>query len=375
MKRLLYVVNDAGFFLSHRARLAAAAREAGYEVHVATPVGDRSPDIMALGFSFHPIPMVRSGMHLLQELRTLLALVRLYRRLAPDLVHQVTIKPVLYGGIAAKWVGVPATVSAITGVGHIFSGGGLLIRFIRKLVTVGYRLVFSGRNMAVVFQNSGDYERFIGARIVPRHNAVVIRGSGVDISEFYPHREEAVKASILVICPCRMLKSKGVREFVAAAGQLLNEGIRARFVLVGDSDPSNPETISRALLEEWRSGGAVEWWGQRDDMNDVFAAANVVCLPSYSEGVPKVLIEAAAAGRAIVATDIPGCREIVRHEDNGLLVPPRDVPALAAAIERLIRDPTLRARMGARGREIAVAEFSLDRVIRETLSLYERLLR
>lgn len=372
--RVLYVVNDAGFFLSHRASLAAAARDSGYEVHVATPLGPRNQHIAALGFFYHSIPMARSGMHPMQELRTLLALIRLYRRLAPDLVHHVTVKPVLYGGMAAQWTGVRAVVSAITGVGHVFSGSDKQLFFVRKLVVAGYRRVFRHRNTAVVFQNAGDYKNFVDARVVSSDAAVVIKGSGVNISEFRPTPEPS-NVSPLIVCPSRMLTSKGVNEFVAAAGLLRQSGVRAKFVLVGDSDPGNPASIPRTTLNDWVSTGAVEWWGHRDDMTNVLANANVVCLPSYSEGVPKSLIEAAACARAIVTTDISGCREIVRHEGNGLLVPPRDVPALAAALERLIRDPALRARMGARGREIAVAEFSLDRVIRETLDVYARLLQ
>lgn len=373
MKRLLYVVNDAGFFLSHRARLAAAARDAGYDVHVATPAGPLVAKICAEGFTFHPIPMVRSGMHPLRELRTLWALGGLYRRLGPDLVHHVTIKPVLYGGIAARMARVPAIVSAITGLGHVFVAKGLRARVLKRLVKIGYRSAFRHPNIAVVFQNPDDRADFLRENIVQSQCAVLIKGSGVDMSEFAPRAVQAA-GSPLVICASRMLHSKGVGDFVAAAKRLLQAGRKARFALVGDSDPANPKSISRAELAQWATEAGIEWWGRRDDMADVMAQADIVCLPTtYGEGVPKVLIEAAAAGRAIVATDVPGCREIVRHEENGLLVPPRDISALAAAMERLIADPALRARMGARGREIAVAEFSLEHVIRETLAVYRRL--
>lgn len=372
MKRVLYVVNDAGFFLSHRARLAAAARDAGYDVHVATPPGSLVAKICAEGFTFHPIPMVRSGMHLLRELRTLWALVRLYRRLGPDLVHHVTIKPVLYGGIAARIARVPAIVSAITGLGYVFSTRRKRTRLLKRLVKIGYRSAFRHPNIAVVFQNPDDRADFLRENIVRSQCAVLIKGSGVDMREFAPRAVPAA-GSPLVICASRMLYSKGIGDFVAAAEQLLRAGLKARFALVGDSDPANPKSISHAELAAWASDTGIDWWGPREDMPKIMAQADVVCLPSYREGVPKVLIEAAAAGRAIVATDVPGCREIVRHEENGLLVPPRDITALAAALERLITDPSLRARMGARGREIAVLEFSLEHVIRETLAVYKRL--
>lgn len=316
--------------------------------------------------------MVRSGMHPFQELRSLWALVRLYRHLAPDLVHHVTIKPVLYGGIAARWVGVPAVVSAITGLGHVFVSKGLRAGILKRLVKTGYRAAFRHASLAVIFQNPDDRADFLRERIVQPQCAVLIKGSGVDMTEFVPQPLQPASPT-LVICASRMLHSKGIGDFVAAAKQLLQAGVNARFVLVGDSDPANPKSISRAELAQWTTGTGIEWWGPRQEMPEIMARADVVCLPSYREGVPKVLIEAAAAGRAIVATDVPGCREIVRHEQNGLLVPPRDVPSLAAALERLLGDPALRARMGARGREIAMTEFSLEHVIRETLAVYKRL--
>ena len=370
--KILYVVNDGPFFLSHRLPLALAARDAGYEVHVATPAWPGAEHLRAQGLVFHDIPLLRRGTRPFQELKGFMALLRLYRGLRTDIVHHVTIKPVLYGGIAARMAGVPAVVSAVPGLGYVFINRGARIAVVRRLVMCVYRLALRQRRLRVIFQNPDDMVLFVKQGLVRRGDGVLIRGSGVDMENFSPRPE--APGTPVVLLASRMLWDKGVGEFVEAAHRLREAGVAARFVLVGDTDPGNPAAIPRTQLEAWRDAGAVEWWGHQADMQEVFAAAQVVCLPSYREGVPKVLIEAAACGRPSVATDVPGCREIVRHEVNGLLVPPRDAQALADALRRLVEDPDLRARLGRAGRDIAVAEFSLRRVIDETLGVYSDLL-
>lgn len=371
---ILYVVNDMGFFLSHRLLLARAAHAAGYKVHVATPPSPLAHRIQSEGFEFHPIKLSRRGMWLWQELFSIFSLYSLYRTLQPDLVHHVTIKPVLYGGVAARLARVPAVVQAITGLGHIFVGRKWSTRLVRVLVTRLYSISLGHRNHRVVFQNPDDRDLFLRAGLVAEKNAVLIRGSGVDINEFVPVSE--APGYPLVVFAARMLWDKGVGEFVAAARELKSAGIVARFALVGDEDQGNPTSVSRQQLQEWAKEGVVEWWGRREDMPNVLALSHVVCLPTlYGEGVPKILIEAAAAGRPIVATDAPGCREIVQNGGNGLLVPPRDQKALAAAINKLITDPSLRKQMGKRGRELVRHEYSVSMVIENTLFVYQQLLR
>lgn len=371
--RLLFVVNDAGFFLSHRLPLAQAARDEGYDVHVATPDDQSSVVIQSRGFVFHPIPIARRGMHPLVELRSIRALRQLYRELAPDIVHHVTIKPVLYGGIAARLAGVPAVVNAVTGLGYIFISRGVKSAILRRLVKATYRFALRQARTRVIFQNPDDMALFEGEGLVRPSDAVLIRGSGVDMAVFLP-RPEAVGIPIVLLAS-RMIWDKGVAEFVEAARLLHDQGITARFVLVGGPDSGNPSTIPQAQLEAWQKAMPVEWWGIRVDMPQVFAESHIVCLPSYyGEGIPKVLIEAAACARALVTTDTPGCREIVQHEINGLLVPPRDAYALAKAIRQLLQNPELRAQMGRRGREIAMTDFSLQTVIDQTLGVYRDLL-
>ena len=371
--KLLFTVNDAGFFLSHRLAIAQAARDAGYDVHVATAPGAAVARIRDLGFTHHPVPLSRRGLNPVAEIGTLWSLFRLYRRLSLALIHHVTIKPVLYGGIAARLAGTPAVVSAVTGLGYVFIRRGWKASLLQYAIKTGYRWSLKRRGARVIFQNPDDREIFLTQGMANAKDSVLIKGSGVDVTRFIPAPEP--EGLPVVVLPARMLWDKGVGEFVEAARRLNKDSPRARFVLVGDSDDGNPTAIPAAELRHWLDEGAVEWWGFRSDMATVLQQAHIVCLPSYREGLPKSLIEAAACGRPIVSCDVPGCREIARAGENALLVPPRDSTALAEALGRLIGDAALRQGFGRRGREIVEAEFSLDRVISETLDLYAALMR
>lgn len=371
--KLLFTVNDAGFFLSHRLPVALAARDAGYEVHAATAPGDAVARIRDLGFTHHAVPLSRRGLNPLAELWTLWSLVRLYRRLRPDLIHNVTVKPVLLGGIAARLAGAPAVVSAVSGLGYVFIRQGWKGSMLRFAVQTGYRWALRRRGARVIFQNPDDRETFLTQGLAAAKDCVLIKGSGVDVSRFTPAPEP--DGPPVVVLPARMLRDKGVADFVEAARRLRAQGVAARFVLAGGAGDGNPTAIPAAELRSWQDEGAVEWWGFRSDMAAVLRQAHIVCLPSYREGLPKSLIEAAACARPIVSCDVPGCREIARAGENALLVPPRDPGALAEALGRLIGDGELRRRFGARGREIVEAEFSLDRVVGETLKLYAALMR
>ncbi len=371
--KLLFTVNDAGFFLSHRLPVALAARDAGYEVHIATAPGAAVARIRDLGFTHHPVPLSRRGLNPVAEAGTLWSLYRLYRRLRPALIHHVTAKPVLYGGIAARLAGAPAVVSAVSGLGYVFIHRGWKAGLLRLAIKIGYRWALRRRGARVIFQNPDDRETFLTQAMAAAKDSVLIKGSGADVTRFIPSPEP--EGLPVVVLPARMLWDKGVGEFVEAARHLNKDNPCARFVLAGDTDGGNPTAVPAADLRRWQNEGAVEWWGFRSDMAAVLQQAHIVCLPSYREGLPKSLIEAAACARPIVSCDVPGCREIARAGENALLVPPRDSTALAKALGRLIGDATLRQDFGARGREIVEAEFSLDRVIDETLDLYAALMR
>lgn len=366
--RLLYLFNDASFFLSHRLPVARAAAADGYEVHVATPPSPAAATLTRYALTHHPIALTRRGVSPAAQLASLVAIARLYRRLRPGLIEHATIKPVLYGGMVARALHQPAVVSWMTGLGFVFIAQGTGAGLVRRAVAAGYRTALRRPGSWVIFENPDDRDLFVARGLTDPARTGIIRGAGVDMTVFQPMPEEP--GIPIVVLAARMLRDKGVVEFVEAARALRSSGAVARFVLAGAADPGNPAGLPEAQLRAWHVEDSVEWWGQRDDMADVFRRAHVVCLPSYREGLPKVLVEAAASGRAIVATDAPGCREVVRHEWNGLLVPVRDATALAKAIGRLLADPAERARMGARGRERVEDQFSDRQVIRETLAVY-----
>jgi glycosyltransferase involved in cell wall biosynthesis len=375
MKRkphLLYLVTEDWYFCSHRLPLAIAAREAGYRVTLVTRVSTCATRIRAAGIELIPLRLSRSSHNPLREIATIVEIIGIYRRLRPDIVHHVALKPVLYGGLAARLLRVPAVVNALMGLGYIFSSGDLKARLLRPLVEIAYRGLLNARNSHLIVQNPDDRDLLTGRRLVAPNRIVLIRGSGVDLLAFDEVPEPA--GVPLVILPARMLRDKGVEEFVVAARLLKQQGVSARFALVGDPDPDNPASIPEATLKGWQAQGAVEYWGWRNDMTQVYRECNLVVLPAYREGLPKALIEAAACARAIITCDVPGCREVVRHEDNGLLVPVQDPIALMDAMRRLIREPSTRHRMGARGRARAEEKFSIEKVVQETLNVYQELI-
>lgn len=362
MKRLLFLVTEDWYFCSHRLPIARAAKLAGYDVHVACRVRSHAARIEQEGITLHPlVALSRSSRHPVREAKALAEIVRLYRTMRPDLVHHVALKPVIYGSIAARRAGVPAVVNAMAGLGYVFSSQDLKARLVRPLVGGVLRALIEGPRARVIVQNRDDAEH-LGVR-----DPVVIPGSGVDLDAFAPSPEPP--GTPVVALPARMLRDKGVAEFVEAARRLKQADVQARFALVGAPDDENPASIPESQLRAWHAEGAVEWWGWREDMAAVFRESALVCLPSWREGLPKALIEAAAAGRPIVTCDVPGCRDVVADGENGLLVPPRDARALAVALGKLVQDAHLRTSMGEAGRRRA-ARFSTGQVVEQTLRVY-----
>lgn len=369
-KRLLFVVNVDWFFLSHRLPLALAAKNAGYEVHVAVGITDRLQELQSHGLIVHKLVLQRGCARLWAEFKTLIDLVRIFQQLKPDLVHLVTIKPVLYGGIAAKWTRVPAVVAAISGLGHVFVARGVKAVLRRWVIGLVYRRALSHKGLTVIFQNSEDragLERLAGITL---HKTETIKGSGVDLRAYaMTPLPEGVPC---VVMACRLIADKGVWEFVEAASLLKCRGVKVRFCLVGDIDSDNPASLTSVDLERIRRDGSVELWGYRHDMANVMQQATVVALPSfYGEGLPKVLIEAAACARPIVTTNMPGCREAVVDGVTGCLVPPRDAVALADVLQQLLADRLRCVAMGEAGRRKAEVEFDLEAVVRKHLQIYE----
>jgi glycosyltransferase involved in cell wall biosynthesis len=373
--RIVFVDNSMDGFRRDRMQLVHAARDLGLEIHVAAPRGRAGVDSAREAFTFHPIPMTRKGTSMWKEPATVLALLRLYRSLRPALVHHLRLKPVLYGSLAANLAGVPAIVNTLTGLGFIFTDQSEKTAPVRKWVEMGCRRAFRRRNLRVIFQNPDDRAVFIRKGILTGEQAAVIKGSGVDLSQYRPSPEP--DGLPIVILASRLLWDKGVAQFVEAARMLKSDGVQARFALVGEPDPENPAAIPYEQLEVWQESGEIEWWGLQDPQNmpRVLAKSHIVCLPSYREGIPRILIEAAASGRPIVTTDAPGCREVVRPGVNGIIVPSRDTSSLANALRFLIDHPEARNAMGSNNRQIAVQEFSQELVIAQFVAVYRDVLR
>ncbi|OIN07768.1 glycosyltransferase family 4 protein [Oceanisphaera psychrotolerans] len=370
---ILFVVNAPEFFLSHRFPLAVAAKKSGYEVHVATAEGPDIERIQAQGFIHHVVPFARSGQNPLNELGTLLCLTKLFRRVKPSLVHLITIKPVLYGGIAARLAGVKSVVSAVSGLGTVFLAESAAARLRRWLVTVMYRSAFKQSHLAVIFQNPDDRDALLTLKALMPEQARMIRGSGVTLSDYSYVPEPEGKP--VVVMAARLLKDKGVFEFVEAARLLKQRGVSVEMRMIGSPDPGNPTSVNQQELDQWAAEGQVEFLGYRKDIAEQYAAANIVCLPSYREGLPKSLVEAAASGRIVVTTDVPGCRDAIIPDKTGLLVPVKNAVALADVIETLIDSPDLRKRMGQAGRALAEDAFAIEKIVEQHMDIYQELLK
>jgi glycosyltransferase involved in cell wall biosynthesis len=360
--------NTDWYLYNFRLSLAEALRASGCELVLVSPPGKYAQRLQEMGFHWVEFEMSRRGMNPLVELNSLFRLTRLYRSEKPDIVHHFTVKCVLYGSLAAQMAGVKGIINAITGLGYVFIGRGWRAFFLRALVRLLYHFALGGTH--VIFQNIEDREMFLHLKLVSPRQVHLIQGSGVDMQRYSP--DGIAPELVLVVLPARLLWDKGVGEFVEAAKLLKAKGVAARFALVGDKDVNNPAGVAETFLLKWRELGVVEWWGWQEDMVNVYRQAHIVCLPSYREGLPRTLVEAAACGRPLVAADVPGCRSIVRQGENGFLVPPRDGAALAIALERLILDGAMRCKMGLRSREIAMADFSVEQITDETLQVYRQ---
>lgn len=362
--RLLFVVTEDWYFVSHRLPLAVAAQAAGFDVAVATREGQQAYVIRNAGIRLIPIALSRRGGN---PLREVMALWRLYRREQPDLVHHVALKPVMFGALAAWLARMPTQVNAVAGLGWLFTSTNGMVRLVRPVLRGMLARLLNRPHSLTIVQNPEDWA-LLERSGVPAARLRLIRGAGVDIQVFYPVTPPP--GPVCIVLASRMLWDKGVGEFVEAARRLTEAGVKARFVLVGEPDPANPASVPESTLRNWHGQHGVEWWGRRDDMPAVLQAAHIACLPSYREGLPKSLLEAAACGLPIVTTDSPGCREVVQDGVNGLLVPVRNAAALAAALEKLIGDTALRRRMGEQSRLLAETEFGLENVIAQTLAVY-----
>lgn len=373
-RTVVLFANTDWYLYNFRRSLALALCEAGFEVLLLSPPGEYGEKLRALGLHWQPVPMDRRSLNPLREARLLWWLVKLFRSERPALVHGFTIKCAVYGSLAARLAGVPARISAVAGMGYVFTSDALKARLLRPPVRGLMRLALDGGNARLILQNPDDVALFEHAGLVNASRIRLIPGSGVDCERFAPvRRERTAETPLRVLLAARLLWDKGLAEFVEAARLLRAQGRNIEFLLAGDPDPGNPAAVPEATVRGWAEEGVVRWLGHMDDMPALFATVDVVVLPSYREGLPKGLIEAAACALPLVTTDVPGCREVVRDGVDGLLVPVRDAAALAEAIARLQDDPALAARLGDAARERALAEFDERIVIERTLQVYREL--
>lgn len=366
MSKILLFANTDWYIYNFRLSLAEELRNQGHEVVLLSASGDYYQLLQTSGFQWIPFPLSRQGVNPFSELLTLCRLIRVYHRVRPDIVHHFTIKPVIYGSWAAHLLRIPGIINSITGLGHLFIDPGFLTRILRRFAKVMYRVILP--RTRVIFENPEDEKTFIEQKLLREEHSHLILGTGVDTERFRP--SEKNNPVPLVLFASRNLATKGLPDYVDAAQMLKAKGVQARFVIAGTTDPGNPASIATEQLEAWRDTEVVELWGWQSDMPAILAQADIFCLPSYREGIPNALLEACAAGLPIVATDVPGCRDVVTHGVNGLLVPVRNPDELAKALESLILDGELRRTMGIAGRETAI-HFNTKKVNAETLAVYQ----
>ena len=371
---LLYLVTEDWAFLSHRLPMARAALAAGFRVSVACRVN--SPEtrakIEAEGVAVLPLHRLeRASLNPLKELRAVAELVRLYRREKPDLLHHVALKPCLLGSLAARLAGGIPAVNAMIGMGFLFTAASLKARLLRPVVRLALAALVDRRNSRLLVQNDDDRTLFAASGLVAAERIVLIPGSGVETRAFTPPNPEPPAPPVVALCAARLLWDKGLGELVEAARLLNGDGVPLKIRVAGDRDPANPRCIPEQTRDAWTAEGLVEFLGKRTDMADLYRASHIAVLPSHREGMPKALLEGAACGRPLVATDAPGCRALVRPGENGLLVPVGDAKALALALRTLTEDPTLRHKLGAAARRDAEQVYSDGAVGAAITTLYQ----
>lgn len=363
------------FFVSHRLPIAEASKAQGFEVTIGYgELGGADPKLLEQqGFKVYYVPMNRGGINPLKDLKTINYIWQLFKKETPDIVHLVTIKPYLYGGILARLAKVPSLVSAVSGLGSLFVHNNLSSRFIRFLLYPIFRLAFNHPNQNIIFQNEDDAKVLIRWGVLSKNKIRLIKGSGTKIDKFTQLNELNKIPTISFVA--RLLRDKGVYDFISAAKLLKKRGVKARFCLAGDLDMKNPSGINTKNLNYLKAEGDVEFLGYQKDIVKLYANSHIICLPSYREGLPKVLVEAAAASRATVTTDVPGCRDAIIPNKTGLLVPIKNPIKLADALQRLLNNPEERIAMGKAGRQLAEKEFKIEKIVKSHLDIYQELIR
>lgn len=371
--KIVYIINVDWFFISHRLPIALEALKQGHDVYVFTKDTGKMEYLKSLGIRVCPINLERGSVNPVQSLKLLLDLKEKITSIQPDVVHLVTIKPVLIGGLASILAKVPSIVYAISGLGFIFTNTMPKAKILRLGVIPLYRLALSAKNKTVIVQNLDDLRILRQYVAIPESQTTLIPGSGVDLKQF--DFQPLPLTNKIVLMACRLLADKGVYEFQKSAQLLKEKYPEVRFVLVGGIDPDNPASLTEQELNDWVGKGDLEWWGHKINMAEILSQATIVVLPSYREGMPKVLLEAQALGRPIVTTDVPGCREAIEDGKTGFLVQVKDEQSLADAIEKLINNDELCLEFSHNARVLAEQKFDIKQVVNMHIHIYEKLLQ
>ena len=370
--KILFVANVDWFFISHRLCIAEKAKKEGYKVYVACANSGRASEITAKSIEFIDFKFSRSGTNPLEEVKTCYNFYKLYKNINPDIVHHITLKPVIYGSVASRLAKVKATLNAISGLGYNFTGSRQ--SFTQKVMIRLMKYGFNQKNIATIFQNQDDFKEVSSLGVIQKFNEIYfIKGSGVDLKEFSQHKPKT-EHPIRLLFPARMLWDKGVNE-LREASEILKENYsnKIQFILAGLADTENKSGVTERYLKEWEDGSFVRWVGYQKDMVKVYNNSDIVILPSYREGMPKTLIEACAIGRPIITTNAIGCRECVDEGINGFKVPIKSGQKLAEVILKFVDNPHLISQMGDESRKKAEKEFDVENVINEHIGIYKKL--
>lgn len=363
--------------MSHRASLAETLQKAGFEIALVTQVNQYRQKIHDLGIDPTPICFPRSLKRPWQDVLTCIGIYRAYRKIRPDIIHHVSLKPIVYGSLMlALGAGNeknPVVVNAFTGLGFVFTSEKFTAGLIRTILIPILKLLVGRDNSYLLFQNEEDKRTMIELGVASADHCDLIPGSGVEVHAYRPQEETGEVPVVMLVS--RMLYDKGIEDFVHAVKRVKEQGIEARFILVGDTDTENPAAIPVDILQRWRDEGMIEWRGRQENMPEVYSQAHVVVLPSHREGFPKTVIEAAACGRPVITTDVPGCRDAIIPDETGMLVPVKDPAALAHAMIDLINNKDKRTRLGKAGRKLVEEKYSTDIINSQFLDLYNNLMK
>ena len=370
-KKILYIVNNSNYFLSHRLSVALSAKRNGYEVHLVSPEDKAVKEIKSKGIIHHNIQLTRSGVGVLSEIRVIFSIYKKVKEIEPDLVHLVTIKPVIYGGIVSTILGVKGVIAAIPGLGYSYISKGFKYSIFRFFLSFLYRLAFLKRSLRVIFQNEEDRKKISKSTGLTKDKIVLIKGSGVDLKKF--SFSIIPKGIPVVSMASRLQRDKGVIEFFEAAKIIKDKKIPVEFRFIGNLDLDYAFPVPTEILNAWKKRNIIKFLGFREDINNLFKESSIIVLPSYREGFPKVLQEAAACGRPVITSNVAGCRDAIEDNVTGLLVKPRDSTDLAKKIEHLLSDKDLLEKMSWESRKLAEKEFSLDGVVEKHLKIYKEL--